>query len=70
MPTASLPWPAPARPPACAGMTEMSNALSQDAKQFAVKAKDLYLQSIFRKYLPIVILVAVFVFVLFFKLVF
>lgn len=27
-----------------AGMTEMSNLLSQDAKQFAVKAKDLYHQ--------------------------
>lgn len=26
------------------GMTEMSNMLSQDAKQFAVKAKDLYHQ--------------------------
>lgn len=25
-------------------MTEMSNMLSQDAKQFAVKAKDLYHQ--------------------------
>ncbi len=36
-PTARL----PAWPP---GMTEMSNMLSQDAKQFAVKAKDLYHQ--------------------------
>lgn len=40
-------------------MTEMSNMLSQDAKQFAVKAKDLYHQAIFRKYLPLIVLVAV-----------
>ncbi|PRW18383.1 kDa vesicle transport [Chlorella sorokiniana] len=40
-------------------MTEMSNMLSQDAKQFAVKAKDLYHQALFRKYLPLIILVAV-----------
>jgi vesicle transport protein SEC22 len=33
-------------------MTEMSNLLSQDARQFAVKAKDLYHQALFRKYLP------------------
>lgn len=40
-------------------MTEMSNMLNQDAKQFAVKAKDLYHQAVFRKYLPLIILVAV-----------
>ncbi|PSC72765.1 kDa vesicle transport [Micractinium conductrix] len=40
-------------------MTEMSSMLSQDAKQFAVKAKDLYHQALFRKYLPLIILVAV-----------
>lgn len=33
--------------------------LSQDAKQFAVKAKDLYHQALFRKYLPLIILLAV-----------
>lgn len=58
-------------PPRCsAGMTEMSNALSQDAKQFAVKAKDLYHQALFRKYLPLIILVAVALFVLIMKLAF
>ena len=40
-------------------MTEMSNMLSQDARQFAVKAKDLYHQALFRKYLPAIILAAV-----------
>lgn len=50
-----------------AGMTEMSNMLSQDAKQFAVKAKDLYHQALFRKYLPLIILVAVVLLVFGFK---
>ncbi|KAL4853418.1 vesicle transport protein 25 [Chlorella vulgaris] len=48
-------------------MTEMSNALSQDAKQFAVKAKDLYHQALFRKYLPLLVLVGVAVCVLVIK---
>ena len=33
-------------------MTEMSSMLSQDAKHLAVKAKGLYHQALFRKYLP------------------
>lgn len=53
--------------PPNAGMTEMSNALSQDAKQFAVKAKDLYHQALFRKYLPLLVLVGVAVCVLVMK---
>ena len=40
-------------------MTEMSNMLSQDAKQFAVKAKDLYHQALLRKYLPFIVCGAV-----------
>ena len=36
-------------------MTEMSNMLSQDAKQLAVKAKGLYHQAIIQKYLPWVV---------------
>lgn len=56
--------------PTAAGMTEMSNLLSQDAKQFAVKAKDLYHQALFRKYLPLIILVAVALLVLAMKLLF
>ena len=51
-------------------MTEMSNALSQDAKQFAVKAKDLYHQALFRKYLPLIVLGAVALCVLVMKLAF
>ena len=42
----------------------MSNMLSQDAKEFAVKAKDLYQQALFRKYLPYVAIVGVLVLVL------
>ena len=48
----------------------MSNMLSQDAKQFAVKAKDLYHQALFRKYLPLIILVAVALLMLGLKLAF
>lgn len=33
-------------------MQEMSTLLSNDARQFAVKAKDLYHQALLRKYLP------------------
>lgn len=33
----------------------MSAVLSSDAKQFAVKAKDLYHQALLRKYLPWVV---------------
>ena len=33
-------------------MTEMSNLLSQDARQLAVKAKGLYHQALIQKYLP------------------
>jgi hypothetical protein len=51
-------------------MTEMSNALSQDAKQFAVKAKDLYHQALFRKYLPLIFLAAVALLVLAIKFIF
>ena len=40
-------------------MTEMSTMLSADARQFAVKAKDLYFQAVFRKWLPAIILLAV-----------
>jgi hypothetical protein len=47
---------APSRLPRHAGMTEMSTMLSQDARQFAVKAKDLYHQALFRKYLPWVVI--------------
>jgi Synaptobrevin len=46
-------------------MTEMSNMLSQDAAQFAVKAKDLYHQALLRKYLPWVVIVAVIIIVLY-----
>lgn len=42
-------------------MTEMSNMLSQDAKQFAVKAKDLYHQALLRKYVPLIVVAAIFV---------
>lgn len=38
-----------------AEMQEMSAVLSSDAKQFAVKAKDLYHQALLRKYLPWVV---------------
>ena len=48
----------------------MSNMLSQDAKQFAVKAKDLYHQALFRKYLPLIVLVGVALLVLVVKLAF
>lgn len=40
-------------------MTEMSNMLSADAKHLAVKAKGLYHQAIFQKYLPWVVVGAV-----------
>lgn len=40
-------------------MTEMSNMLSADARQFAVKAKDLYRQALLRKYLPLAVVVLV-----------
>jgi hypothetical protein len=42
-----------------AEMTEMSNMLSADARQFAVKAKDLYRQALLRKYLPLAVVVLV-----------
>ena len=42
----------------------MSTALSQDARQFAVKAKDLYTQALFRKYLPAAVIGAIFLAVL------
>ncbi|KAL4458104.1 hypothetical protein ABPG75_012969 [Micractinium tetrahymenae] len=51
-------------------MTEMSNMLSQDAKQFAVKAKDLYHQALFRKYLPLIVLVGVALLMIILKLAF
>ena len=65
-----LPLPCSYLPRLPAGMTEMSNMLSQDARQFAVKAKDLYHQALFRKYLPAIILVAVALFVIIMKLAF
>ncbi|GAB4820443.1 hypothetical protein N2152v2_007489 [Parachlorella kessleri] len=40
-------------------MTEMSNMLSQDAKQFAVRAKDLYHQALLRKYVPLIVVGAI-----------
>lgn len=48
-------------------MTEMSSLLSQDARQFAVKAKDLYHQALLRKYLPIVVVVGILLLVLAFR---
>jgi len=45
-------------------MTEMSNMLSQDAKQFAVKAKDVYHQALLRKYLPWAVILGVIILVL------
>lgn len=44
-------------------MTEMSNMLSQDAKQLAVKAKGLYHQALVKKYLPWVIVIGIIFFV-------
>jgi len=46
-----------------AGMTEMSNMLSQDAKQLAVKAKGLYHQALVKKYLPWVVIIGILFFV-------
>lgn len=40
-------------------MTEMSNMLSQDAKQLAVKAKGLYHQALVKKYLPWVVVIGI-----------
>jgi vesicle transport protein SEC22 len=40
-------------------MTEMSNMLSQDAKDLAVKAKGLYHQALVKKYLPWVVVVCI-----------
>lgn len=37
----------------------MSTMLSQDAKQFAVKAKDVYHQALLRKYLPWAVILGV-----------
>eukprot|EP00887_Chlorella_sp_A99_P001542 scaffold8.g1542.t1 len=48
-------------------MTEMSNMLSQDARQFAVKAKDLYHQALIRKYLPIAVVGGVLLLVVAFR---
>lgn len=45
-------------------MTEMSNMLSQDAKQLAVKAKGLYHQALVKKYLPWVVVCVVLLLVL------
>lgn len=42
----------------------MSNLLSQDARQFAVKAKDLYRQALIRKYLPLGVVALVLLLVL------
>lgn len=48
-------------------MTEMSNMLSQDARQFAVKAKDLYHQALIRKYLPMAVVGLVLLLVLVYR---
>jgi vesicle transport protein SEC22 len=48
-------------------MTEMSNLLSQDARQFAVKAKDLYHQALFRKYLPWAVVIGIVLLFLLFR---
>ena len=62
--TASAQRGAPSLLPPLPGMTEMSQMLSQDARQFAVKAKDLYHQALLRKYLPIVVVVGVLLLIL------
>lgn len=46
-------------------MTEMSNMLSADARQLAVKAKGLYHQALFRKYLPWFAIIGVTILVMF-----
>lgn len=45
-------------------MTEMSNMLSQDARQMAMKAKDLYHQALFKKYFPWIVLAGIVILVL------
>jgi len=51
-------------------MTEMSNMLAQDAKQFAVKAKGLYHQALMKKYLPWIVVLGVIFLVLMVRWVF
>ena len=42
-----------------AEMQEMSTLLSNDARQFAVSARDLYHQALFRKYLPWIVIIGI-----------
>jgi hypothetical protein len=51
-------------------MSEMSAMLSQDAKQLAGKAKGLYHQALFQKYLPWVVVVTIIFLTLFIRFTF
>ena len=51
-------------------MTEMSNVLSHDAKQLAVKAKGLYHQALLKQYLPWIVILGTILLVLFIRMTF
>ena len=48
-------------------MTEMSANLSNDSKRYHKRSKDMYMQALYRKYMPFIVVGGVIVFVLFIR---